>query len=189
MNGLAERDGLEAEECEDIATAVTPRDSPDVPLGVTRGLSNEHYHGDRSAVSSTQLKRILISPAHFLSALHDPEDSTEAALFGTVLHGRLLEPEMFDGRFYAMPKVNRAKKEGKRCMRVSSPRPGLVPPFRPRGQSPSSASWTTRWRIVERGRSSPTARPRWRWCGSMPRPASSAWSNWTGGTMRGSWPT
>ena len=64
-------------------------------------MSNEDYHGDRSAVSSTQLKRMLISPAHFLSGITDPEESTEALLFGSVLHGRLLEPDTFESRFFA----------------------------------------------------------------------------------------
>ena len=30
-----------------------------------------------------------------------------------MLHGRLLEPDTFESRFFAMPKVNRARKEGK----------------------------------------------------------------------------
>jgi hypothetical protein len=93
--------------------ATPAREVPDIPFGVTRGMSNEDYHGDRSAVSSTQLKRMLISPAHFLSGITDPEESTEALLFGSVLHGRLLEPDTFESRFFAMPKVNRARKEGK----------------------------------------------------------------------------
>ena len=95
------------------APAAPAREIPDVPYGVTRGMSNEDYHGDRSAVSSTQLKRMLISPAHFLSGISDPEESTEALLFGSVLHGRLLEPDSFEARFYPMPKVNRATKVGK----------------------------------------------------------------------------
>ena len=99
------------EACE--APATPAREVPDIPFGVTRGMSNEDYHGDRSAVSSTQLKRMLISPAHFLSGITDPEESTEALLFGSVLHGRLLEPDTFESRFFAMPKVNRARKEGK----------------------------------------------------------------------------
>ncbi len=105
-------DEIEAVDGCDAATAPA-RDIPDIPFGVTRGMSNEDYHGDRSAVSSTQLKRMLISPAHFLSKLSEPEDSTEALLFGSVLHGRLLEPDTFESRFFAMQKVNRATKAGK----------------------------------------------------------------------------
>ena len=105
-------DEVEAVDGCDAATGPA-RDIQDIPFGVTRGMSNEDYHGDRSAVSSTQLKRMLISPAHFLSGITDPEESTEALLFGSVLHGRLLEPDTFESRFFAMPKVNRARKEGK----------------------------------------------------------------------------
>lgn len=86
---------------------------PDIALGVSRGIENDAYHGERSAVSSTQLKRMLVSPAHFLGGLSEPEESSEAMQYGTVLHGRVLEPDTFAGRFFAMPKVNRQKKEGK----------------------------------------------------------------------------
>lgn len=105
-------DDAEAMDAHEVAAAPA-REIPDIPFGITRSMSNENYHGDRSAVSSTQLKRMLISPAHFLSGITDPEESTEALLFGSVLHGRLLEPDTFESRFYAMPKVNRARKDGK----------------------------------------------------------------------------
>lgn len=95
------------------APAAPTHEVPDIAIGLTRGMSNEHYHGERSAVSSTHLKRMLISPAHFLCGLSEQEESTEALLFGSVLHGRLLEPHAFDSRFFAMPKVNRATKAGK----------------------------------------------------------------------------
>ncbi|KAK0039499.1 PD-(D/E)XK nuclease-like domain-containing protein [Biomphalaria pfeifferi] len=86
---------------------------PAIGLGMTRGMENDAYHGDRSAVSSTQLKRMLISPAHFLSQLSDPEESTEAMQYGTVLHARLLEPDTFNERFYGMPSLDKRTKEGK----------------------------------------------------------------------------
>jgi hypothetical protein len=112
MSDLHDNDDLEVMEgCQ--AHNAPAREIPDIPFGVTRGMRNEDYHGDRSAVSSTQLKRMLISPAHFLSCINDPEESGEALLFGSVLHGRLLEPDTFDARFFAMPKVNRSRKEGK----------------------------------------------------------------------------
>lgn len=96
-----------------IATTSTSKQWPDLPLGMSRGIENDAYHGDRSAVSSTRLKRMLISPAHFLAGFTDPEESTEAMQYGTVLHGRLLEPATFAQRFYPMKKVNRTTKEGK----------------------------------------------------------------------------
>jgi PDDEXK-like domain of unknown function (DUF3799) len=88
-------------------------EAKDIALGITRGIHDADYHGERSAVSSTQLKRMLISPAHFLCGLNEPEESSEVLLYGSVLHGRLLEPETFARRFYAQPKVDRRTKEGK----------------------------------------------------------------------------
>jgi hypothetical protein len=95
------------------AAAVARHDVPDIALGVTRGLAADDYHGERSAVSSTQLERMRVSPAHFLSGLHEPEQSSEAVRFGLVLRARLLEPETFGARFFAIPKLNRSTKEGK----------------------------------------------------------------------------
>ena len=93
-----------------------------VPLGVTPGISNEDYHADRSAVSSTQLKKILISPAHFLCALEDrlESDSSDALLFGQVLHARLLENETFVERFSPMPDIDRRSTEGKTIAHLTS---------------------------------------------------------------------
>ena len=83
MSSELHDDDTEMAEAHELpATATAPKEGPDIPFGVTRGMSNEDYHGDRSAVSSTQLKRMLISPAHFLSGISDPEESTEALLFG-----------------------------------------------------------------------------------------------------------
>lgn len=48
-----------------------------------------------------------------MCGLNEPEESTEAMLFGTVLHGRMLETDSFTERFFAMPKVNRQTEEGK----------------------------------------------------------------------------
>ena len=106
---------MDVEEAQDeVQDAVeASSDWPDIVLGMTRGMTNDAYHGDRSAVSSTQLKRMLISPAHFLAGFTDPEESTEAMHYGTVLHGRMLEPDSFATRFFALPKVNRTTKQGK----------------------------------------------------------------------------
>lgn len=85
-----------------------------LPLGITRGLDNAVYHAERSAVSSSQLKRMLISPAHYKCMIDgEAEEQSEALLFGTVVHGRLLEPESFAERFYPMPKVDKRNAEGK----------------------------------------------------------------------------
>ena len=100
------------------APASAARSVKDIPLGITRGTASDDYHAERSAVSSSQLKRMLVSPAHFMCGLNEPEESTEAMLFGTVLHGRMLESDSFTERFFATPKVNRQTKEGKALAEV-----------------------------------------------------------------------
>ena len=80
------------------APASAARSVKDIPLGITRGMASDDYHAERSAVSSSQLKRMLVSPAHFMCGLNEPEESTEAMLFGTVLHGRMLESDSFTTR-------------------------------------------------------------------------------------------
>lgn len=100
------------------APASAARSVKDIPLGITRGMASDDYHAERSAVSSSQLKRMLVSPAHFMCGLNEPEESTEAMLFGTVLHGRMLESDSFPTRFFATPKVNRQTKEGKALAEV-----------------------------------------------------------------------
>ena len=67
------------------APASAARSVKDIPLGITRGMASDDYHAERSAVSSSQLKRMLVSPAHFMCGLNEPEESTEAMLFGTCL--------------------------------------------------------------------------------------------------------
>lgn len=100
-----------------LAPASAARSVKDIPLGITRGMASDDYHAERSAVSSSQLKRMLVSPAHFMCGLNEPEESTEAMLFGTVLHGRMLESDSFTTRFFATPKVNWQTKEGKALAR------------------------------------------------------------------------
>jgi exodeoxyribonuclease VIII len=95
------------------AQASAMRSVKDIPPGITRWMKRDDYHAERRAVPSSQLKRMRVGPAHFMCGLNEPEESTEAMLFGTVLHGRMLESDSFTARFFAMPKVNRQTKEGK----------------------------------------------------------------------------
>ena len=81
--------------------------------GVYRNVPNEIYHGDRTAISSSGLKLILQSPAHFVARQEGPEESTVAKDFGTALHSALLEPEKYRELYVAKPKINRSTKSGK----------------------------------------------------------------------------
>lgn len=59
--------------------------------------SNEEYHKDRTAISSSGIKKLRQSPAHFYSAYLDPDSEkkkpTPAMEFGTLVHALVLEPE------------------------------------------------------------------------------------------------
>lgn len=82
-------------------------------------LSNEEYHSDKTAVSSTSLKKILKSPASFYSAYLDSgHEQSEAMRLGSMIHLALLEPKKFFSNYVKEPKfgdlrstVNRKAKE------------------------------------------------------------------------------
>lgn len=82
-------------------TAIKPLPVPGVSPGCyTQVLTNEEYHGDKSAYSSSQLKKMLRSGAHFkadLDAAEDPDHETEkkgSQEFGTAVHTATLEPHL-----------------------------------------------------------------------------------------------
>lgn len=84
--------------------------------GIHRGLSNEEYHADRSALSSTALKLIdKKTPYHLRSYLDSPPaEPTPALRMGAAVDCLTFEPELFDKQFVVAPKsLNRRTKEGK----------------------------------------------------------------------------
>jgi hypothetical protein len=67
-------------------------------------LSNEDYHGDKSAISSTTLRKILKSPASLYSHLTSPAQiETDAMRLGSIVHLALLEPAKFQSQYVLMP--------------------------------------------------------------------------------------
>lgn len=78
---------------------------PDIP--------NEVYHADRSCVSSTGLKAILRSPAHYQAYLNGEHKETPALFLGTAIHARLLEPELFAEEYVTAPTGDKRLKEYK----------------------------------------------------------------------------
>lgn len=66
------------------------------------GLSNEAYHRG-PGVSSSAIKRVLKSPAHYRASLEAPEPQTAAMRLGTMRHTMLLEPETFDELYIVRP--------------------------------------------------------------------------------------
>ena len=84
--------------------------SQDIPLGITRGMASDDYHAERSAVSSSQLKRMLVSPPTSCAVERtggiDRSDAVRhrapTAACWRAIHSRQ--------RFFATPKVNRQTK-------------------------------------------------------------------------------
>lgn len=69
-------------------------------------LSNEEYHEDRFHLSSSAVRLVLRSPAHFYSDFVLREAKTEqtsAMKFGTLVHSLILEPQEFRARLRSMP--------------------------------------------------------------------------------------
>lgn len=76
-------------------------------------ISNEMYHGDRSCVSASGLKHVLRSPEHFRAYLDGKRKETPAQFFGTAIHARLLEPEVFAKEYVVAPNGDKRSKEYK----------------------------------------------------------------------------
>lgn len=75
-------------------------------------VSNAEYRS-REGVSSTDLKKIAKSPAHFRYWKDNPQEDTPALLFGRAAHKYMLETEDFFTEFAVAPNADRRTKEGK----------------------------------------------------------------------------
>ena len=76
-------------------------------------ISNSEYRS-RDGVSSTELKRIAISPLHYKYWKEHPQESdTPALLFGRGAHKYILETDSFFEEFSVMPICDRRTKDGK----------------------------------------------------------------------------
>lgn len=69
-------------------------------------LSNEAYHADKTAVSSTGLRRILKSPRAFHLGQTTQTEETDALRFGSAVHLAILEPELFQQKYVIMPQFS-----------------------------------------------------------------------------------
>lgn len=76
-------------------------------------ISNEVYHADRSCVSVSSLKQLLRSPAHFRAHLDGQRHETPAMFFGTAIHARLLEPDLFAREYVVAPTGDKRTSESK----------------------------------------------------------------------------
>ncbi len=75
-------------------------------------ISNKEYR-EREGVSSTELKKIAKSPAHYKYWKENPQEDTPALLFGRAAHKYVLETYDFYNEFAVAPVCDRRTKEGK----------------------------------------------------------------------------
>lgn len=74
-------------------------------------ITSEEYHSEyRTYLSSSDLRRILRSPAHYRAPSAPP---TQAQEIGTLVHEKLLEPELWQKSRRPSLKIDRRTKEGK----------------------------------------------------------------------------
>lgn len=76
-------------------------------------LSNEDYHADRLFESSTGLKEMLRSPAHYYHYKNAPRVDKKCYRLGTAIHTALLEPDRFKSDYIISPEFNRRSVAGK----------------------------------------------------------------------------
>ena len=83
--------------------------------GIIIGMSNADYHALPS-VSSSMLKTILRSPAHYRAAYLDGaprKEPTASMVLGSLTHTLFLEPEQYGSEYIVAPECDRRTKEGR----------------------------------------------------------------------------
>lgn len=77
-------------------------------------MTNEEYHADRTAISSSGLKLMAKSPKHLLCSRLEKKEPTDSMKFGTLVHTVTLEPRLVDAMYCVMPEgIDKRTKEGK----------------------------------------------------------------------------
>lgn len=75
-------------------------------------MSNKEYR-EKEGISSSDLKKIVKSPAHFRYWKDNPQEDTAALLFGRAAHKYVLETYDFYNEFAIAPVCDRRTKDGK----------------------------------------------------------------------------
>ena len=75
-------------------------------------ISNKEYR-EREGVSSSDLKKLMKSPAHFRYWKDNPQEDTPALLLGRACHKYVLETYDFYNEFAVAPNCDRRTKDGK----------------------------------------------------------------------------
>lgn len=79
------------------------------PVAKRVSMSNDEYHADTSAISSTLLKELLRSPMHFRHILTAPRKEKECYRIGTAIHAFLLEYDRFHKEYVVVPDKGKTK--------------------------------------------------------------------------------
>lgn len=67
-------------------------------LGIIKNSNADYHKGE--GLSSTGLKKILKSPAHFLADKLNPPDPKPEMIRGSIVHSLILEPETFQNEYF-----------------------------------------------------------------------------------------
>ena len=67
----------------------------------------------KPAMSSSGLKELARSPAHYKKYITEPRKQTESMLLGSAFHTYLLENDKFNSEYSVIPKLDRRTKDGK----------------------------------------------------------------------------
>ncbi len=86
---------------------------PEAPKSRKRKQPNHIYHAEQDHLTSSSLKTLLRSPAHWMYGRDNPKAETAAMRFGTAFHTAFLEPEEFKKEYIVMPVFNNRTNAGK----------------------------------------------------------------------------
>lgn len=75
--------------------------------------SNASYHGDKTAVSKSQLARMAVCPKYFKWCEEHPPEQSDEMIVGSAFHKLVLEPQDFGTEFVVMPNIDRRTKSGR----------------------------------------------------------------------------
>lgn len=77
-------------------------------------MTDAEYNAHPGIRSSTLKKfRSARTPRHFKHEQDNPSESGQEMILGNAFHCAVLEPHLFEERYYVMPKIDRRTKEGK----------------------------------------------------------------------------
>lgn len=105
-------------------TPYTPGMTITPPMFIS-GMPNEIYHAHPEGISSTGLKLMLRSPAHY--RYQEQEETTRPKQIGTAIHTAILEPDVFEKEYVLLKGVKvRTASEYKQAIKVHSSERVLV---------------------------------------------------------------